>query len=97
MIRHQLEVAEACVPAINDQIAQLAKTGLTADDVIWGDVVFEQACTSPPGTDASHLLQVALLIPGGLGIVRWDREEYLRSWHESSVDMTPSRFQYQDE
>jgi hypothetical protein len=90
-IRHQLETAEACIPEINDQIAQIAKLGLIADDIFWGDVVFEQSCTSPPGTDASHLLQVVLAIPGGLGIVRWERDEYRRAWHESATDIANAR------
>jgi hypothetical protein len=77
-LRQQLEAAEARVPAINEQIAQLAGIGLIQDAALLGEVVYDKAYSPVPNpTDGSLVLQAAILIPGGLGLVAWDREEFL--------------------
>jgi hypothetical protein len=77
-LRQQLEAAEARVPAINEQIAQLVGIGLIQDAALLGEVVYDKAYSPiPTPTDGSLVLQAAILIPGGLGLVAWDREEFL--------------------
>jgi hypothetical protein len=45
--------------------------------VLLGDLVHESLYSVPIFGDGSQLFQAAILIPGGLGLVAWDREHYL--------------------
>lgn len=77
-LRQQLEAAEACIPPINDAIEQLARVGLVHDQAFLGPIVYERGYSDRTGPHTSgQVLQSALLVPGGLGIVLWDSEEYL--------------------
>ena len=77
-IRQQLEAAEACIPEINEQIAQLSVVGLISDAAFMGPIVYDKVYGAIPSeTDGSLLLQTALLVPEGLGIIAWDREAFL--------------------
>lgn len=77
-IRHQLELVEARIPPLNELISQLAGVELLIDTALLGDIVFDRAYTPIPNySDGSQLLQAAILIPSGMGLVLWDREEYL--------------------
>jgi hypothetical protein len=76
-LRVQLEQAEARIPGINDLLQQLATIDLVTETALLGLVIFEghySVLTGPH--DSGPLLQAALLIPGGLGVIHWDSEEY---------------------
>ena len=71
-------LAEARLPMVNDLIRQLATVDLLPETALLGEVILDQALVPVPNySDGSQLLQAALLVPGGFGIVLWDREEYL--------------------
>jgi hypothetical protein len=74
-LRQQLEQAELVIPALNDQVERLAGIGLACGVALFGDIVIDRANTD--GSDGSVLSQVVLLVPGGIGLVLWDREEFL--------------------
>jgi hypothetical protein len=77
-LRQQLELAEAQVPALNEQIAQLGGIDLIRDAAILGEVIYDRAYSADSSpADGSLLLQAAILVPGGIGLVAWDREEFL--------------------
>ncbi|MDB5345002.1 MAG: hypothetical protein JWP89_3379 [Schlesneria sp.] len=76
-LRAQLEQAEARVPVINALVAQLAEIELVTEVAILGLVIYQghySALTGPH--DSGPVLQSALLIPGGIGVIYWDSEEY---------------------
>ena len=77
-IRAQLEQAEARIPAINVAIEQLSGIQLLPETALLGHVIFERHyCPIVGPTDTSQVLQAALLIPQGLGIVMWTLDEYI--------------------
>jgi hypothetical protein len=77
-LRQLLEAAEAKIPPLNEQILQLATIDLVRDAALLGEMIYDKAYGPIPSeTDNSLLLQVALLVPEGLGLVAWDREEFL--------------------
>src|SRR5581483_849646 len=76
-LRHQFELAEALLPAMNRQIEDFATLNL-GNLVLLGNVILEQPYLPGCGpSDSAQLHQAALMIPGGLGVLRWDLEEYL--------------------
>lgn len=93
-IRQQLEAAEACIPAINEQIAQLAVVGLVRDAAFMGQIVYDKAYGAIPSeTDGSLLLQAALLVPEGFGLIAWDREAFL-AFREEGPGYRDARLQF---
>ena len=77
-IRKQLEVVESRVPLINVQDSQLAAVHLICDAALLGEIVYDRAYGPIPSqSDGGLLLQAALLVPEGLGLVAWDCEEFL--------------------
>ncbi len=79
-LRGQLALAETRVPKLNDQIEQLARMGLLENETLLGDVIYTRPYTDPQATDGSLLIQAALLVPGGIGLVEWDRDHYLETY-----------------
>lgn len=78
VLRLRLEQAEARIPGINDLIQQLFTIELVPETALLGLVIFERHYSARTGPqDSSQILQSALLIPGGLGVIFWDSEEYL--------------------
>jgi hypothetical protein len=76
LLRSQLELAEARIAPLNDQLAQLARIDFLHNEALFGAFVYHRAYSNPGAGDGSLLLQAAILIPGGIGLVAWDREEY---------------------
>jgi hypothetical protein len=77
-LRRQLEVAEALLPPIHQQVLQLDQLGLTGDIVILGNVLYQHEYPPASGrSETAQLYQAALLIPGGIGVANWDTEMYL--------------------
>ena len=76
-LRSQLDQAEAHLPALNNVIARLAELSLIPERTLLGHIVHMR--DYEPGTgiiDSGMVLQAALRIPDGLGIVVWDTEQY---------------------
>jgi hypothetical protein len=79
-IRQQLELAEAELPVINDLINQLAVIDLANGVIILGDVVYQRPYNPGAGpSDSGQVMQAAIAIPGGLGLVLWDSEVFAAS------------------
>ena len=73
----QLDQAEARVSSINVLINQLAGLDGATETAILGLVIYEghySVFTGPH--ESGPVLQSALLIPGGIGVVYWASEEY---------------------
>lgn len=77
-IRAQLEQAEAHIPDINIAIQQLSGIQLLPETALLGHIIFERHyCPINGPHDSSQVLQAALLIPQGIGVIMWDLEEYI--------------------
>lgn len=76
-LRVQLEQAEARVPGINDLINQLATIELVTETALLGLVIYEGHYSILTGPhDSGQIVQAALMIPGGFGVIYWDSEEF---------------------
>lgn len=77
-LRLQLDQAEARIPAINDLIEQLGAIDLLCEAALLGLVIYERHYDLSKGPrDSGQVLQSALMIPGGIGVLLWDTDEYL--------------------
>jgi hypothetical protein len=75
-IARACEQAEAHITEANRLVDQLAQSGLPNPTILLGRVVLRRAYSPRPGGDDSgEVLQAALAVPGGFGIVAWDSEE----------------------
>jgi hypothetical protein len=74
---HDLEMIEAKVPAINDLVEQLSRLDLVGPNLITGQVVFQRPANAIYGQDTGEVIQSALAVPGGLGVIIWDCDTYL--------------------
>jgi len=82
-IHYQAEQAEAKVATANPLIAQLAASGLVADQILLGQFLLLRGYSARfPPRDSGQVIQAALALPGGLGAVVWDSEE-LASFRDS--------------
>ena len=78
-IRHCRDQAEAKMREVNHLIWQLGKSGLLHEAVLLGEVVHTRYYTPQPGGhDSGRVAQAAQRVPGGIGAVLWDGEEYAR-------------------
>jgi hypothetical protein len=63
---------------LNPSFAELGKTACANRTVILGSVIYHRDYAPPRGVwDVSELVQAALLVPQGVGVVVWDCGEYL--------------------
>ena len=76
MIRIGLDSAEAAIPGINDQLAELATLGLTGFQVEGPAIYGRPAGTSSAFDGAYVVYQAAIIQPGGIGAVVWDAHEF---------------------
>jgi hypothetical protein len=81
--RHLLEVfrdaelAEARAEVLKPYLDCLELTGLLEGHVILGEGTLPlHTAPTEGGSDSGLVCQAALLVPGGLGVVLWDSEEY---------------------
>ncbi|HEY7427185.1 MAG TPA: hypothetical protein VH682_23325 [Gemmataceae bacterium] len=76
-IRHASDQADAKMREVNHLIRQLSVTGVVHDTVLLGPVIHRRYyAPQAGGSDSSQLAQAALCVPGGLGVILWDSEEY---------------------
>ena len=76
-LRSQLEFAELLIPQFNQQIAQLGAIHLLDRIAILGDILYDRVYLDDNSSGDGLVLQAALMVPGGIGAIAWDREEYL--------------------
>lgn len=87
IVRRLQEEAELRIPPVNEIIAQVAAVGLANQTVILGDVMTELPYSTADGPyDSGQLLLAVLVVPGGLGVARWDSEEY---WQATQAPEPP--------
>ncbi len=71
------ESAHKRVSGLNSVVLELKLSGLIQQAAILGDVVLNRAYAPiEEGHDSGQILQAAVLIPGGAGLVCWDSERY---------------------
>ncbi len=85
-LRSQLEFAELLVPQFNQQIAQLGAIRLLNRIAILGEILFDRCYLDEELSGDGLVLQAALLVPGGIGAIAWDREEYLAHLRRRTAD-----------
>jgi len=94
-LRIQLEQAEARIPDINELIEQLAAIELISETALLGLVIYEKHYSALSGPhDSSQVIQSALMIPGGIGVVCWDTEEYLAFRDNPPEDLSELYIKY---
>jgi hypothetical protein len=76
-IRHAGDQADARLREVNHLIGQLAVTGFLLETVLLGPVIHRRHyAPRPGGSDSGQVAQAALCVPGGVGVVLWDSEDY---------------------
>jgi hypothetical protein len=75
-IRSGLEEAEATIPAINEQLNQLALLGIASHQVEGPSIYARPSGLSNDHDDDVCVFQALLLMPGGVGAAVWKAEEY---------------------
>ncbi|HEY7157662.1 MAG TPA: hypothetical protein VH575_27145 [Gemmataceae bacterium] len=76
-IGHSCDQAEAKMAEVNRLLEQLAQTGWLQETVILGEVIHQRYYVpSAGGHDSSQVVQAALCLPGDLGVVLWDSDDY---------------------
>lgn len=77
-LRHQLEFAEARVPCWNQLVQEVWRAGLMSQTAILGRLI--ETRPYPPvegGHSSGQVVQASLLIPGGVGVLLWDTEDFV--------------------
>lgn len=83
LIRTSLSLADAAIPPINDQLAELASMGIDGLE-LEGPPVFSRAASNSPAFDDGRLVYAAALtMPGGLGSTLWAADEHSERYGES--------------
>lgn len=76
-LRHQLEIAEARVPRWNQLVQEVWRVGLMSQTAILGRVIETRPYAPVEGGHSSgQVVQASLLIPGGVGVLLWDTEDF---------------------
>ena len=76
-LRHQLEIAEVRVPRWNQLVHELWRAGLISQTAILGRVIETRPYAPAEGDHSSgQVVQSSLLIPGGVGVLLWDTEDF---------------------
>jgi len=91
-IRTGLDQAESAIPSINQQLAELARLGMS-DFQIEGPTIY----CRPMGFSSMHgdewvIYQAAIVMPGGIGASIWDATEYAEHSNRpygDPVDLAP--------
>jgi hypothetical protein len=83
LIRTSLSLADSSIPAINEQLDELAAMGLDNLELEGPLVYSRTAGCSPNFDDARVIFAATLVMPGGLGCTIWSAEEYAERYGES--------------
>jgi len=90
-IRSGLEEAEALIPMLNVQLADVAALGVIGHQVEGPAVYARPAGVSNDTNDDVCLYQAMLLMPGGIGSAVWSAEEYSEYVHRGYGEQTDLR------
>lgn len=93
-LRAQLEFAELLIPQLNQQVAQLGAIRLLERIAILGDILYDRCYLEDETGSDGLVLQAALLVPGGIGAIAWDREEYLAHLRRGPTELHTVRTQF---
>lgn len=93
-LRSQLEFAELLIPQLNQQIAQLGVIRLLDRIAILGDILYDRCYLDDESSGDGLVLQAALLVPGGIGAIAWDREEYLAHLRRGPTELHTVQTQF---
>jgi hypothetical protein len=83
LIRIGLAEADLKIPAINEQLAELADLGITQFEIEGPSLYCRVAGTSGALSDDHFVYAAALIMPGGIGATRWDADEYTERYGDS--------------
>ncbi len=84
LIRTSLLLADSSIPAINEQLDELAAMGLDNLE-LEGPLVYSRAAGHCPDFDDARVVYAAALVmPGGLGCTLWDADEHAERYGESN-------------
>jgi len=76
-VRHRHQMADCIVPSLNHLFAALGRLGLLNEATLLGEVLLDRNYGFPPlEHESGQVVQAAFFVPGGLGVVVWDSEEY---------------------
>ena len=78
------------IPRINEAIARLAELDLIPETALIGHIVHERHYAPETGNTDSQVLQAALLVPRGIGLVFWSTDEYM-AFRDSGNDLGGDR------
>ncbi len=93
-IRLQLEQAEAKIPALNEQIDQLSRTGLLQGEAVLGNVMCSRGYYNQPENSSGLVIQAAALVPGGFGVVDWDTDDYRAVSESAGPSFSQARLRF---
>ena len=78
-MKHQLETAEAKAAGLNGFVNEVWQFGLSSRTAFLGPVITTRAYDPEEGgVDSGQVIQAVLLVPGGLGVLVWDTEEFVK-------------------
>jgi hypothetical protein len=80
-IRSGIEQAEAMIPALNQQLAELDLLGVTRHQVEGPGLYGRPAGLSNDLDDSAIVFQAVLLMPGGIGVAEWTSDDYSEHQH----------------
>jgi hypothetical protein len=75
-LRNGLQTAEACIPAINEHLADLATLGISDFQIEGPKIYCRPAGVSSLHDDEFVIYQAAVVMPGGIGAAIWCSTEY---------------------
>ena len=75
-LRGDQELAEARLEGLNRQLRELHRTGLVGAVVVPGPVILTRPYNNP-AAESDQILQAALVLPAGVGVLVWDTFEII--------------------
>ena len=91
-LRNSLEKAEALIPVVNEQLAELAAMGVS-DLQVEGPAIYSRPQGLTIGqTDDYCIYQAVVVVPGGVGAALWNSgefDEYMNRPYGEPIDLAP--------
>ena len=91
-VRTSLDQAEALIPVVNEQLAELAAMGVS-DLQVEGPAIYSRPQGLSIGkTDDHCIYQAVVVMPGGVGAALWNSgefDEYMNRPYGEPVDLAP--------
>jgi hypothetical protein len=78
VLRSFAQLAERRISTLNAIVQEAAEVGLVPRTALLGQIVQQRPYEPAPGGSSSgQVVQAGLLIPGGIGVLLWDTEDFL--------------------